>query len=320
MIILSEVSQRKTYIIWYHLYVESKKIQMRLYTKQKQIHRHRKQTYGSQRRQVGGRVKLGVWELYVYTHLLLLLFSCSAVCHSLWLHEVQHARIPCPSPSPWGCSNSCPLNLWSHQTISSSVTPFFSCPQSFSASGSFLMSQLKTTGGQSIGASAPSLPMNIQYSGFISFRIDCFDLLAVQGTLKSLLYSVQFSSVAQSCPTLCDPMNCSTPGLSVHHQLPEPTQTHVHWISDAIQPSHLLSSRSPTFNFSQHQCLFQWVCSSHHVAKVLEFQFQHQSFQYSGLISFRIDWLDLLAVQGTLKSLPQHHSSKASVLLHSDFF
>ena len=67
MIILSEVSQRKTYIIWYHLYVESKKIQMRLYTKQKQIHRHRKQTYGSQRRQVGGRVKLGVWELYVYT-------------------------------------------------------------------------------------------------------------------------------------------------------------------------------------------------------------------------------------------------------------
>ena len=76
--------------------------------------------------------------------------------------------------------------------------------------------------------------------------------------------SVQFNSVAQSCPTLCDPMNRSTPGLPVHHQLPEFTQTHVHWVSDAIQPSHPLSSPSPlTFNLSQHQSLFQWVSSSH---------------------------------------------------------
>ena len=85
----------------------------------------------------------------------------------------------------------------------------------------------------------------------------------------------QFSSVAQSCPTLCNPMNCSTLGLPVHHQLPEFTQTHVHWVSDAIQPSHPLSSPSPTFNLSQHQGLFKWVISSHQVAKVLEFQLQH---------------------------------------------
>ena len=83
--------------------------------------------------------------------------------------------------------------------------------------------------------------------------------------------SVQFSSVAQSCPTLCDPMNCSTPGLSVYHQLPEFTQTHVHRVSDVIQPSHPLSSSSPpTPNPSQHQGLLQWVNSSHQVAKVLE--------------------------------------------------
>ena len=85
--------------------------------------------------------------------------------------------------------------------------------------------------------------------------------------------SVQFSSVPQSCPTLFDPMNRSTPGLPVHHQLPEFTQTHVHWVSDAIQASHPLSFASPPApNPSQHQSLFQWVNSSHEVAKVLEFQ------------------------------------------------
>ena len=92
--------------------------------------------------------------------------------------------------------------------------------------------------------------------------------------------SVQFSSVAQSCPTLCDPMNCSTPGLPVHHQLLDFTQTHVHRVSDAIQPSHPLSSPSPPdLDLSQHEGLFKWVSSSHQVAKVLEFQPQHQSFQ-----------------------------------------
>ena len=89
------------------------------------------------------------------------------------------------------------------------------------------------------------------------------------------------SSVAQSCPILSDPMDCSTPGLPVHHQLPEFTQTHVHWVGDAIQPSHPLSSPSPlAFSLSQHQGLFQWVSSSHQVAKILKFQLQHQSFQW----------------------------------------
>ena len=90
------------------------------------------------------------------------------------------------------------------------------------------------------------------------------------------LYPLQFSSVGQSCPTLFDPVDCSTPGLLVHHQLLEFTQTSVHWVGDAIQPSHPLSSPFPlTFNLSQHQGLFKWVSSSHQVAKVLEFQFQH---------------------------------------------
>ena len=94
--------------------------------------------------------------------------------------------------------------------------------------------------------------------------------------------SVQFSSVAHLCPTLCDPMNLSTPGLLVHHQLPESTQTHVHWLGDAIQPSHPLSSPTPpALNLSQHQGLFQWVSSSHQVAKVWESQPQHQSFQWT---------------------------------------
>ena len=99
---------------------------------------------------------------------------------------------------------------------------------------------------------------------------------------QSTSLRIQFSTVVQSCPTLCDPMDCSTPGLPVHHQLPEFTQTHVHWVSDTIQPSHLLSSPSPpAFNLSQHQGLFTWVISSHQVAKVLEVQLQCQSFQWT---------------------------------------
>jgi len=110
-------------------------------------------------------------------------------------------------------------------------------------------------------------------------------------------------------------MNCSMPGLLVHHHLLEFTQTHVHWISDAIQPPHPLSSPSPpAFNLPQHEGLFKWVSSLHQVAKNIS-----PSNEHPGLI-FRMDWLDLLAVQGTLKSLLQHHSSKASVLPPSAFF
>ena len=117
-------------------------------------------------------------------------------------------------------------------------------------------------------------------------------------------------------------MDCSMPGLPVHHLFLEFTQTHVHWVSDAIQRIHpLLSPSAPVFNLYQHQGLFQLVSSSHQVAKVLELQVLHQSLQWTlGLISFRMDWLDLLAVQGTLKSLLRHHSSKASILRRSAFF
>ena len=100
--------------------------------------------------------------------------------------------------------------------------------------------------------------------------------------IQQFIVIVQFSSVAQSCPTLCNPMNCSTPGLPVHHQLPESTQTQVHWVSDAVQPSHPLSSPfPPALNLFRHQGLFKWVSSLHQVAKVLEFQLQHQSVQWT---------------------------------------
>ena len=152
-----------------------------------------------------------------------------------------------------------------------------------------------------------------------SLVIICYENLLVD----DLLYEgpstvVNFlSSVAQSCLTFCDPMNHSTPGLPVHHQLPESTQTHVHWVGDTIQLSHPLSSPSPpALNLSQHQGLFKWVSSSHQVAlEYWSFSFNiRPSNEHSGLISFRMDWLDLLAVQRTLKSLLQHHSSKASIL------
>ena len=113
-------------------------------------------------------------------------------------------------------------------------------------------------------------------------------------SLKDFLYlsHAQFSSVAQSCLTLCKPMNCSTPGLPVHHHLSEFTQTHVHWVGDAIQPSHPRSSPSPpALNPSQHQSLFQWVKSLHEVSKVLELRFSIiPSEAIPGLISFRMDW------------------------------
>ena len=117
-------------------------------------------------------------------------------------------------------------------------------------------------------------------------------------------------------------MNCSTPGLPVHHQFLEPTQTHVYHISDAIQPSHPLSSPSPpAFNLCQHQGFFQMSQNRIKWPKYWSFSFSiSPSSEHSGLIAFRTDWFDHLAVQGTLKCLLQHHSSKASILGHSAFF
>ena len=136
------------------------------------------------------------------------------------------------------------------------------------------------------------------------------------------LVTVQFSSVALSCPILCNQKDCSTPGLPVHRQLLEFTQTHVLRVGDAIQPSHPLSSPSPpAFNLSQHQVFSNKSALRIRWPKYWSLSFSMSpSNEYSGLISFRIDSLDLLAVQGTLKSLLQHHSSKASILRCSAFF
>ena len=129
-------------------------------------------------------------------------------------------------------------------------------------------------------------------------------------------------SVAQSCPTLCGPMDCSMPGLPVHQQLLEFTQTHLHWVGDDIQPSHpLLSPSLPAFNLSQHQGFSNKSALQIRWPKHWSFSFNiSPSNDHSGLISFRMEWLDLLVVQGTLKNLLQNHSSKASILWHSAFF
>ena len=120
-------------------------------------------------------------------------------------------------------------------------------------------------------------------SSFMSKSIKCIILFLINSwnELGGPFLKCQFSSVTQSCPTLCDPMDYSMPGLPVYHQLLGFTQIHVHWVSDAIQSSHPLSSTSPpNFNLSQHQGLFKWVNSSHQVAKLLEFQLQHKFFQW----------------------------------------
>ena len=133
---------------------------------------------------------------------------------------------------------------------------------------------------------------------------------------------ISISLVTQSCPTLFNTTDCSTPGFPFHHQLPELIQTHVHWVGDAIQPSHPLSFPSPsTFNLPSIRVFSNESVRHIRWSKYWSFNFSiSPSNEYSGLISFRIDWLDLPAVQGTLKRLPQHHSLKASVLWHSAFF
>ena len=129
-------------------------------------------------------------------------------------------------------------------------------------------------------------------------------------------------SIAHSCPTLCESTFCSVPGSPVLHHLPELSQTRVHWLGDAIQPFHPLSSPSPpAFNLSQHQVFSKESALCIMWQKYQSFIFKHQFFnQYSWLISFRIDWFDFCEAQGTLKGFIQHHSSKASILQCSAFF
>ena len=135
--------------------------------------------------------------------------------------------------------------------------------------------------------------------------------------LPTCIFNQSVSSVTQLCWTLCNPVEHRTPGLTIYHQFPECTQTLVHWVGDAIRPSHPLSSPSPPiFNVSQQGSfkMSQFFTSGDQSIGV------SASNEYSGLIPFRMDWFDLLAVQGTRKSLLQHHSSKASILWRSAFF
>ena len=163
--------------------------------------------------------------------------------------------------------------------------------------------------------------MNCSLPGFSVHGILQVRILGWGTISSSRRASVHFSSPDQLCPTLCDPTEHIMPGLPVHYQLPNFTQTHVHWVSGAIQPFHpLLSPSPPAFCLSQNRGLFKWVSSLNQVARILSISFNiSPSNEHSGLI-FRMDWLDSLAVQGTLKSLLQHHSSRVSILQHSAFF
>ena len=254
-------------------------------------------------------------------------FSHSVVSDSLQPHELQHARPPCPSPTPGVHWDSRPSSQWCHPAISSCVVPFSSWPQSLPASvfsnestlrmrwpkyWSFSFSIIPSNEIPGLPAVMPLLlqvargapegrkdPRTSKWpsQSCTNQRIHwgsgakpscrkchpCKILLSKDRPIKLCTSLFPFSSVQSlSCVRLCDPVNQSTPGLPVHHQLPESTQIHVHYFGDAIQPSHPLSSPSPpALNLSQHQGLFKWVSSSHQAAKVLECQLQHQSFQWT---------------------------------------
>ena len=167
-------------------------------------------------------------------------FSRSVVSNSLWPHELQQARLPYPSPTSRACSNSCPSSQWCHPTISFSVIPFSSCLQSFPASESFFQWVISSHHMTKV------LELQLQHQSFQwifrtdFFRMDWLDLLKNESLLFKSSYLIDLSccwfcsSITQSCPTLCNPMDCSLPGFSVHHHLPEFAQIHVHWVADAI--------------------------------------------------------------------------------------
>ena len=216
----------------------------------------------------------------------------------------SNARPPCPSQTPRVYSNSCPLIRWFIQPSHPMSSPSPPAPQSLPASGSFQMSQLFASGGQSIGvsASASVLPMNTQdlspsgWTDWISLQSKGLSWVFSNTTVqKRQFFGVQLSLWFNP---------------------------HIHWIDDASQPSHpLLSPSPPAFNLSQYQGLFQWVSSFYQVAKSIGALTSASVLPMNTFrISFRMDWLDLLAVQGTLMSLLQHHSSKASILQCLAFF
>ena len=253
-------------------------------------------------------------------------FSHSVLSNCLWPHGQQHVRPPCPSPTHTVYSDLSPLSQWCHPTISSSVTPFSSCLHSFPASGSFSMSQLFSSGGQSIGASASAsvLPVNIQgwfplgWTGWISLQskdlsrvfsnttVQTHRFFSPQKTGKQII-SKTICAVQLSCSVMSDSLR---PHGLQHTRLPCPSPTPEAY-SDSLLPSTFPSIR---------------VCSNEPVLRIRWPEYWSFSFNinpsnaYWGLISFRMDWLNPLAVQGILKSLIQHHSSKASILWCSALF
>ena len=203
---------------------------------------------------------------------------CCSVTRSgptLQLHGLQQVRSLCSPLSPRVCANSCPLSLWCYLNISSSAAPSHEIyPISRDEFENLHFSQLPRWFNE-ITPSRVSIMSEVITEVvtwgplFLSILTWFFQLTMLLGPWVQFS-SVQFSSVAQSSSTLCDPMDCSTSGFPNHHQLWGPTQTHVHRAGDAIQPSHPLSSPFPSaFNLSQNQGLFQWICSLHQVAKVL---------------------------------------------------
>jgi len=184
---------------------------------------------------------------------------------SLQPHRLQHARLPCPSPTPGACSNSCPSSQWCHPTISSSVVPFSSCLWSFPASvfSSELVLPIRWPKYWSFTFSISISPSN-EYSGLISLGLTGLISLQSKG-LTQLPYSITISSVRFSCSVMSNylrPMDCSMPSLPVHHQLLEFTQTHVHWVDDAIQPSFIpFSSRLQFFPASRPFPMSQFFAS-----------------------------------------------------------
>ena len=183
--------------------------------------------------------------------------------------------------TPWTVAHQAPLSMeFSRQEYWSGLP--------FSSSGDLSDSGFELPCLTSLSLGSLPLVPQLGSPSLPNWLLTCWNFPQIELQASRLWKFFQFSWVTQSCPTLFDPMNRSTPGLPVHHQLLEFTQTHVHWVGDAIQPSYpLLSPSLPAFNVSQHQGLFQWVSSLHEVAKVLEFQRQHQSFQWT----FRTDFL-----------------------------
>ena len=221
-------------------------------------------------------------------------FSRSVMSDSLQPRELQHARPPCPSPTPGVHPNSCPSSQWCHPAISPFVIPFSCCRQSLPASESFPMSQLFAWHTNS-SLQRCLLPTTVSIVVIVQ-SLSRVQLFAPHGLQHARL--PRPSLFPRVCSNSC-PLS-----LWCH-----PT------ISSPVAPFSSCPQSFPVSGF------FQWAGFLHQVAKVLELQLQHQSFQWIlELISFRIDWFDLLAVQGTLKSLLQQHSSNASILWHSAFF